>query len=303
MKKVVLICSLILSLQLFCFAIYGDSRRESPQKISQEGLKLLSKGVGAVDDAIFAQIGQHLSLADFIAALYGPNRSYRRIALDSAAFVPSPWEYIPYMISFMGAGERQAASVAANSVFKSLAQAFDMRHTMQIPLTKQAAQVLVMLADVAENESLELDLRVTAIRYAAKISGMTNQRLSDRETLLSDAEPEIRVAAMQTLSLPLTEKYLAKIVKMATKDDVAELRASAVAMLCENARSHNVKKPSADLKSLVAELVKAEDDAMLVAPALICISGFPYRTRADLSDRIHSCGNEKIIKYWKSLSH
>ena len=302
MKRFTLICMIILPMQFYCLSIYGDGNQTYGAGLSPDGAALLARGEGVVDDAVFMHIAAGLSVSDFRAALYGANRAHRRVALDAAGFFADPWEYIPWLVSFMGAAERQSASIAAASMFNALERVFDMRGAMQIPISRQGKQLMQMLVEIAADDSLELDIRVSAIRFWARISDMTGQVSQKMDDLIQHEAPEIRLAALQTLTLPLADAYLNQIGAIATEDASQMVRGAAVALLCENARSHRVTKPSADLKELIAELVAAEIDAESAAPALTCIARFSYQTRADLTDRINRCENEKIVKYWKSLS-
>ncbi|MBN2716670.1 MAG: hypothetical protein JXX14_12520 [Deltaproteobacteria bacterium] len=299
MNRFATIVQIVLFIHLFSIAIYCE---ESDESVSRAGMDLLARGEGAVTDATFALIAQKLTLSDFKAALYGNSRVYRRVALDAAAYVSEPWEYMPYLVSFMSAAERQSASTAAQSIFVALERAFDMRHGIRIPVSKQSRQMTDMLSEIAMNDALSKDIRVAAIRCAARIAEMTNQPLRAIDAAINNSDVDIQVTAMQMLSLPLSDNYLNTIGRLATENESEVVRGVAVALLCENARSHQVVKPSADLKSLVVEIIQSAATAETVAPALACMARFQYRVRADLSDKINSCGNEKIVKYWKTLS-
>jgi hypothetical protein len=293
--------AILLMVQLFAASILGDGA-EKAHRISLSGRRLLSRGEGAVQDAVFAHIARGLSLSDFTAALYGSHRLYRRVALDAAAYADEPWEYLPWLVSFMSAAERQAASAATKSVYTALERTSDLRTTPAFPIQGQAKQLTDSLFEIATDDSLALDLRVQAIRFISLVIRATGVEMANIAELLHLPNEEIKMAVLAILPLPLAPIHLKSVAEVATSDDSTEVRATAVALLCENAISHKVAQPSSDLKALVSELIRPNQTTDAVAPVLTCIAHFPYRTRADLSDRIKNCGNEKIIKYWKSLA-
>jgi hypothetical protein len=301
MKSRISALAILLMVQLFTVSIMGDVA-ETTRTVSQAGRQLLAKGEGAVQDAVFAHIARRLSLADFTAALYGPNRLHRRVALDAVAYVDEPWEYLPWLVSFMSAAERQTASAAAKSMVTALERASNISGTPAFPVSGQAAQLTKSLFEVANDQSLSLDLRVQAIRFISQVMHATGVEMGNVAELLQLPDEEIQLATLAVLPLPLAPVHLKSVGQVATGDASTEVRATAVALLCENAISHKVAKPSSDLKALVSELIRPGETSDAVAPILACMAHFPYRTRADVSDSIKNCGNEKVIKYWKSLS-
>lgn len=287
---------------LFSTSILSDSSLSKNHKLSAEGQAVLRKGEGAVTDATFFRIATQLSKSDFLAAFYGENRSHRRIALDAAGYLENPWPIIPYLVSFMEAAERQAASAASDSLRIALHHAFDLRASAQLPIAGQAKYMCELLGSVAQNVSLDADLRASAIQVAGLIKGGTGKECRQSLNLLSDKSLAVRQAALNSVRFPLKENVLALVVTLATDDDEATIRGTAVSMVCENALSHQILKPSSDLVELVAQLLDSHSDEQVVAPVLGCLARFPYRARASLTDKILNCGNEKIIKYWKSLT-
>ncbi|MBN2527124.1 MAG: hypothetical protein JXR76_12075 [Deltaproteobacteria bacterium] len=302
MKKISITCLTFIFLQLLGILMRNDTAEAANETLSSEGRKLFSTGEGAVDETTFVRIASRMALDDFRAALYGSNRAYRRIALNAAAYVDDPWVYIPYLVSFLSAAERQSASEAARAMFTALTRVFDLRRSPFVPLKKQAAQLNLMLLEVATNTSLEPDVRVQAVRFAARIEEMSGGGGVNMTQLLSAEDEDLRLATLGVLTLPLKPTYLQQVAKLATQDESLPVRGIAVGLLCENAHSHSVAKPSSDLKDVVVDLLNASNDALVIAPILPCIARFPYRTRAELTDRINNCGNEKVIKYWKTLS-
>ncbi|MBN2342317.1 MAG: hypothetical protein JXX29_15435 [Deltaproteobacteria bacterium] len=293
---------IFLLMATYSFSLLGDGDSEFNRKVSPAGQQILQQGKGAVSDTVFLHIGQRLSKSDFVSAMYGADRANQRIALDAAAYLDDPWPLVPYLVSFMEAAERQAGSTAANSLTQLLRRTTDLRANTALPVSKQATQTYDMLIQVAQNSSLDRDLRVAALHAVEIIQESTGKPAVGADSLFEADDPFVQLAALSLVRFPMAERRLHRVAALASEHASPEVHGTAVAMICENALSHNISTPSDDLKELIFQLFDARNEDAALTPVLGCLSRFPYRVRASITDRVINCKNEKVIKYWKSLT-
>ncbi len=294
---------LIVVLALAGAPLSGDVSDVPPDgfSLSPESRRVLETGLGSTDDGQFSYIAGRVSSAELIAAFYDRDRAVARVAVDAAGYSDEPWDLVPWLAAFIGAGERPVASAAAAALLRALNQAADLRENPSFPVQRQADHGLRMLNEVVGRTSVAPDLRVAALWARRRMIEWIERPTALPVELWRDPHPLIRDTVLGLLDVPLSEAELRKVAE-AVSDDDPGVRGHAASLLCENALSHGVERLSADLSEVIRSLLEPGADPRQVAPLLPCLSRFPYESRADISDLVLKQTHPGTVRLWKSLT-
>ncbi len=291
---------------LFFELLSANAEQDLPfEPLKPETKKLLLQAVGNPDPFVPHRLALALPANQLKSAIYRGTRQERLLALDAASCFSQPWTILPYVAALMGARDRQVASRATNTLVILLSKVNRKQPSISYEvIPKQVIQLATQLLSITGDARLDVDVRVSALTSVQLLRTQGIEIPIRQEDLLQDDNRAIRRAALATLALPVKEALLGRLAQMSTTDDDLWLRGQAAALLCENAISHGVKKPSRDLVKILKTVIgNAEVPSGAIGPVLSCLNHFPTDSRVDLFDLAHSHPDPSIGEFIKTLQN
>jgi hypothetical protein len=298
-----LFCAILSGALLGGFSVSGDDGIV-PQKLGPAAGRLLVASVGDPDPLVPHRIARALGPTELTAAFYRGTRTERLVALDAAAStaLADPFAVLPSLAALMGARDRQVASRATRALYSQLRRKADRPTAFSETVPGQISQLREQLMPLALDRRLDTDVRGVALLGI----GLLESELPETDQtwmldLLSDPEMALRRASITALRPPLEESLLNGLAKTAIADPDLGTRGYAAAMICENALSHGVEEPSADLTDLLKNtLENTQIPVDALGGVLACIAHFKGDRRADLVDLALAHPDPAVAAYWKS---
>jgi len=303
MIRKLILCS-VLSCALFGgFAVSGDDNG-IPQTLDPSAGRLLLASVGDPDPLVPHRIARALGPSALTAAFYRGTRTERLAALDAAAStaLADPFAVLPSLAALMGARDRQVASRASRALYAQLRRKADRPTAFSETVPGQLSQLREQLVPLAQDSRLDTDVRgVALIGIGLLEAELPEAGQTWMLELISDPEIAVKRAAITALRPPLDESLLNRLAKTAIADPDLGTRGYAAAMICENALSHGVEEPSADLAELLKNtLENPQIPVDALGGILACITHFKGDRRADLVDLALAHPDPAVAAYWKS---
>lgn len=272
-------------------------------EISGEAARALARAVGRAEPAVLARIAAALPGEEIVLAAYRGARVERLVAVSAAGHAEPGRELLPFLAALAGARQRPVASRAAGALLTALERMEARREPDPEVAPGQFAQVAGQCLALARDGRLAPDVRLVALDAAGRVSRLALAPMAPPEELFEDPEAIIRGGAMSMLDVPLGQRELALVAKLAAGDPDPVLRGQAAAFLCENALAHRVTEPSPDLARMMRDVV--DDQGMPpegLAPLLGCLVRFPPIVRAGLVERVMSRQDPGLKDLWQALA-